>query len=71
MQNGYNQGSESWTRWLEIGDTSIIQSNLNDGTSASLVAVNESIKCDASPDLWTQILDFVWNYVFVSPEATG
>jgi len=71
MQNGYHQGSESWTRWLETGDTSIIQTNLNDGVSASLVAVNESINGEASPDIWTQIMDFVWNYVFVSPEATG
>lgn len=64
---GFNQGTEDWAVWLDTGDTSIIQTNLNEGASASLVAVNKSINSKASPDLWTQIMDFVWNYVFDSP----
>lgn len=71
MENGYNQGGKDWTVWLDTGDTAIIQTNLNNGASASLVAINESINGEASPDMWTQIMDFVWNYVFDNPKATG
>jgi len=71
MKNAYNQGSEDWVLWLDTGDTSIIQANLNNGASASLVAVNESINSEASPDLWTQITDIIRKYVYDSPEVSG
>lgn len=71
MKNTYNQGSKDWVLWLDTDDTSIIQANLNSGVSASLVAVNESINSEASPDLWTQITDFVMKYVYDSPKISG
>jgi len=43
MQNGKNQGSVSWDEWLQSNDDSIIQKNLDQGTSACLAAVNNSI----------------------------
>ena len=61
---------EDWCS-VDTGDTSIIQANLNNGASASLVAVNESINSEASPDLWTQITDIIRKYVYDSPEVSG
>lgn len=64
MQNGYNQDGISWNQWLETGDTAIIQSNLNDGASVALFAINDSINGTSSHDMWSTIIESIKNYVF-------
>ncbi|HTX61837.1 MAG TPA: zinc dependent phospholipase C family protein [Methanobacterium sp.] len=43
MEDGYNQGKISWQNWLQTKDSSIIQNNLNQGASAALSAISDSI----------------------------
>lgn len=43
MENGYNQGKNSWSEWLKTKDNAIVQNNLNMGASAALSAIKDSI----------------------------
>jgi hypothetical protein len=43
MQDGKNQDALSWSNWVQNQDDSIIQNDLNRGTSATLSAIKNSI----------------------------
>lgn len=43
LQNGYKQGSISWDEWLQTKNSAVVQKNLNDGASAALSAIKDSI----------------------------
>jgi Zinc dependent phospholipase C len=61
MQNGYNQGSTSWSNWLQSKNSAIIQKNLNTGASISLSAIKDSINSKPSPNLLSSIYDYILN----------
>jgi hypothetical protein len=61
MQNGYNQGSKSWSEWLQNKDNATIQNDLNRGASASLSAIKDSINSKPSPNILSSIYDFILN----------
>lgn len=50
MQNGKIQGSTSWNNWIQTNDDSIIEKNLDNGTSVCLFAVKSSITVNGSID---------------------
>ena len=50
MQNGKIQGSASWNNWIQTNDNSIIEKNLDNGTSVCLFAVKSSITGNGSID---------------------
>jgi len=50
MENGKIQGSASWNNWIQTNDDSIIEKNLDNGTSVCLFAVKSSITGNGSMD---------------------
>jgi hypothetical protein len=61
LQEGYTQGGGSWNEWLQTKNSDIIQKNLNDGASASLSAIQDSINSTASPNLISSLYSFILN----------
>jgi len=61
MQNGYNQGSKSWSEWLQNNDNTTIQNDLNRGASDSLSAIKDSINSKPSPNILSSIYNFILN----------
>jgi hypothetical protein len=59
MMNGKNQDASSWSEWLQTDDDSIIQNNLDQGTSVCLFAVNNSINNGTGSVATHQSLSFV------------
>lgn len=48
MQQGYINGGKNWNEWLTTRNSSIIQGNLNNGTSVSYYAIRNSIDSNQS-----------------------
>lgn len=63
MQDGENQGINSWSRWLNTKDDSIIQNDLNRGASAALSAVKNSINSTSTNNKSESILDSILNFL--------
>ena len=59
MMNGKNQGAASWNEWLQTDDDSIIQNNLDQGTSVCLFAVNNSINNDTGSVVTPESRSFI------------
>jgi hypothetical protein len=59
LKEGYSQGGISWNQWLQTKDTALIQTNLNNGASAALSAVNTSINSKPTSNLFNSITDML------------
>ena len=59
MQDGKTQGAVSWNNWLQTHDDSIIQNDLNKGSSASLSAIKDSINNTSSNTPKESFIDYI------------
>lgn len=65
MENGKVQDSESWNSWIQTNDDSIIEKNLDNGTSVCLSAVKTSITGNTGVDTNKKsesIIDVIINF---------
>ncbi len=65
MENGKIEDSKSWDSWIQTNDESIIQKNLDNGTSVCLQAVKTSITGPSSEDTNKKsesIINIIWNF---------
>lgn len=65
MENGKIQDSNSWNNWIQTKDDSIIEKNLDNGTSVCLSAVKGSITGNSSMDTTKKsesIVDIIVNF---------
>lgn len=65
MENGKIQDSNSWNNWIQTKDDSIIEKNLDNGTSVCLSAVKGSITGTSSMDTTKKsesIVDIIVNF---------
>lgn len=60
LKNGYTEGGTSWKEWLQNkGNKDIIQKDLNNGASASLIAINNSINSKPTNNLFTSLTELL------------
>ncbi len=65
MENGKIEDSKSWDSWIETNDDSIIQQNLDNGTSVCLQAVKTSVtgnSSEATNNKSESIFDVILNF---------
>jgi len=65
MENGKIEDSKSWDSWIQTNDDSIIQKNLDNGTSVCLQAVKTSVTGNSSEATNTKsesIFDVILNF---------
>jgi hypothetical protein len=65
MENGKIEDSKSWDSWIQTNDDSIIQKNLDNGTSVCLQAVKTSITGPSSEDTnkkFESIINIIWKF---------
>lgn len=48
MKDGYTQGGTRWNEWLQTKNSAIVQNNLNNGASAALSAIKDSINAQST-----------------------
>lgn len=59
MQDGKNQGSNSWSLWIESRDDSVIQNDLNRGASVTLSAIKNSINSTGTNNKSESFIDSI------------
>jgi hypothetical protein len=59
LKNGYTQGGTSWNQWMQTKNNDIIQTNLNNGASAALSAINTSINSKPTSNLFSSLKDML------------
>jgi hypothetical protein len=65
MENGKVQDAESWNSWIQTNDDSIIEKNLDNGTSVCMSAVKGSITGNGTldtPKKSESIIDMILNF---------
>jgi hypothetical protein len=65
MENGKIEDSKSWSSWIQTNDDSIIQKNLDNGTSVCLQAVTTSITgntSEATNKKSESIINTIWSF---------